>query len=75
MSDEIDGFYNDDGTKINPELVPKPGLCITCKKNDAGGEEEILCILNRGNQKDGRISGVMPMSLRASNKMNLSFHA
>jgi len=46
MSDEIHGFYRDDGTKINPELIPKPGLCITCKKDDACGEEEILCILN-----------------------------
>ena len=52
MNDEISGFYNDDGTKINPELVPKQSLCITCKKDDAGGEEEILCILNRHDQKD-----------------------
>jgi hypothetical protein len=52
MSDEIHGFYRDDGAKINPELIPKPGLCITCKKDDAGGEEEILCILNRIDQKD-----------------------
>ena len=52
MGDEIHGFYNDDGRKINPELVPKLGLCITCKKDDAGGEEEILCILNRIDQKD-----------------------
>ena len=52
MNDEIDGFYNDDGTKINPELVPKPSLCITCKKDDMGREEEILCILNRADQKD-----------------------
>jgi hypothetical protein len=52
MSDEIDGFYNDDGTKINPELLPKPGLCIICKKDDASGKEEMLCILNRIDQKD-----------------------
>jgi hypothetical protein len=39
MSDEIQGFYNDDGAKINPELVPKPGLCITCKKD----EENFMC--------------------------------
>jgi len=51
MNDEINGFYNDDGTKINPELVPKPSLCITCKKDDMGREEEILCILNRSDQK------------------------
>ena len=52
MSDEIHGFYTDNGTKINPALVPKPGLCITCKKDDAGGKEELLCILNRIDQKD-----------------------
>jgi hypothetical protein len=52
MSDEIDGFYEGDGTKINPELVSKPSLCITCKRDDAGGEEVILCILNRIDKKD-----------------------
>ena len=52
MDDEISGFYNDDGTKFNPELVPKPSLCITCKKDDWGGEEEILCILNRHDQRN-----------------------
>jgi len=52
MNDEIDGFYNDDGTKINPELVPKPSLCITCKKDDLGSKEEILCILTRNDQKN-----------------------
>ena len=52
MNDEINGFYNDDGTKINPELVPKPGLCIMCKKDDLGREEEVICILNRNDQKD-----------------------
>lgn len=51
MIDEILGFYNDDGTEINLEYVSKPGLCLTCKKDDAGGEEEILCILNRLDQK------------------------
>ncbi len=50
-SDEISGFFNDDGTRINPELVPKPGLCLTCKKDDDNNpEEDILCILNRADQ-------------------------
>ncbi len=49
MEDDITGFYDDDGTRINPELVPKPSLCITCKKGDVGGKEEILCILNLKN--------------------------
>ena len=51
MKDEISGFYEDDGTKINPELISKPGLCVTCKKNDAGGMEEILCTLTRSDQR------------------------
>jgi hypothetical protein len=52
MNEETDGFYDDDGTKINPELVSKPSLCITCKKDDLGRNEEILCILTRHDQQD-----------------------
>ena len=51
MENDITGFFDDDGTKINPELVTKSSLCITCRKNDVGGKEEILCILNRIDQK------------------------
>ena len=47
----VAGFFRDDGTKINPELVPKPSLCVTCKK-DNDPKEEILCILTRTDQKD-----------------------
>ena len=52
MPDEISGIYDDDGTKIDPETVPKPSLCLTCRKDDEGGEERILCLLNRNDQKD-----------------------
>ena len=45
------GFYRDDGTEINPELVTKPGLCVTCRK-DSNPDEEILCILTRADQED-----------------------
>ncbi len=48
----ISGYFNDDGTEINADLVPKPGLCLTCKKDNAGGKEEILCTLTRNDQKD-----------------------
>lgn len=48
----VSGYFNDDGTEINADLVPKPGLCLTCKKDDAGGKEEILCTLTRNDQKD-----------------------
>ena len=52
MEDDISGLYNDDGTKIDPETVPKPSLCVTCKKDDEGGEEPMLCLLNRNSQRD-----------------------
>lgn len=44
-------FYNDDGTEINPDLVPKPSLCVSCR-NDDDPTEEILCILTRADQQD-----------------------
>ncbi len=44
------GFFNDDGTRINPDLIPKPSLCVTCRK-DGDPREEILCILNRAGQQ------------------------
>jgi hypothetical protein len=49
-NDDISGIYNDDGTKINPALISKPSLCVTCKKDDLGGEEAILCLLTRNDQ-------------------------
>ena len=48
-NDDISGFYDDDGNKLNPDLVPKPGLCLLCKK-DNDPKEEILCTLNRLDQ-------------------------
>jgi hypothetical protein len=43
------GSFFDDGTEHNPDLNPKPGLCLTCKK-DEDSKEEILCNLNRMDQ-------------------------
>ena len=45
-------YYDDDGTEINSDLIPKPDLCISCKKDRISGEEEILCTLNRMGQQD-----------------------
>ena len=28
------GFFRDDGTEINPSLIVKPSLCVSCKKDD-----------------------------------------
>lgn len=47
----VSGYFNDDGTEINADLVPKPGLCLTCRKDNAGGKEEIMCVLTRNDQK------------------------
>ena len=47
-------FYRDDSSEINPELVSKPSLCVTCK-SDNNAEEEILCILTRDDQRDEEV--------------------
>jgi hypothetical protein len=49
MNDNHHKFYDDDGTEVNPDLIPKPLLCISCKK-DGIRNEEILCNLNRMDQ-------------------------
>ena len=48
---KIAGFFDDDGYEINMDLVQKPSLCLTCR-NDENANEEILCNLNRYDQKD-----------------------
>lgn len=49
----IDGFtlWDDDGSRIDPNLVPKPALCSTCA-NDGDPEQEMLCTLTRLDQMD-----------------------
>lgn len=44
-------FYDDDGKEINPELVAKPSLCLTCKK-DGDPSEDVFCTLTRADQQD-----------------------
>jgi len=51
MNDNHPKFYNDDGTEFNPDLIPKPDLCISCKKDGLSGEEEILCNITRADQQ------------------------
>ncbi len=43
-------YFNDDGTEVNPDFYPKPGLCLICKLND-DPEEEIMCTLTRIDQR------------------------
>lgn len=49
--DDISGYYDDDGMKINPELIEKPSLCLSCKHEDEPSQE-MLCTLNRMDQQD-----------------------
>jgi hypothetical protein len=51
MDEQNYRYFDDDGTEINPDLISKPDLCITCKKNELSGEEEILCNLTRSDQQ------------------------
>ena len=49
--DELSGYFDDDGNKLNPELITKPGLCLLCA-NDENPHELVLCNLNRLDQVD-----------------------
>ena len=51
--EEINGYYDDDGNKLNPNLISKPALCLSCKKND-DLNEELLCNLNRLAQRNAK---------------------
>ncbi len=44
-------YFDDDGNEINPDLYPKPQLCLSCRKND-DLNEELLCNLTRLDQRD-----------------------
>ena len=50
MSEKIHGFFNDDGTPMNPNIVPKPSLCVSCRHDD-DPKQENLCALNRIDQQ------------------------
>jgi len=53
MGKELHEFFNDDGTPVNPDLMPKPSLCVTCKHDDDPTQEN-LCMLNRMDQQGER---------------------
>ncbi len=50
---KIGGLFDDYGYEIKPELIKKPSLCLTCRKNfDSDPEDDILCNLTRNDQKN-----------------------
>ncbi|MCD6090475.1 MAG: hypothetical protein J7J72_03150 [Bacteroidales bacterium] len=51
--EEINGIYNDDGTKVDPQTIPLPALCIICKKYQIDDwDENLLCQMNRHDQRN-----------------------
>lgn len=49
--EEVNGFYDDDGNRINPDLIPKPGLCLICRRNEINDKiENLLCSMTRYDQ-------------------------
>ena len=51
MNENGPKFYDDNGNEINADLIPKPDLCTTCKRDGESGKEEILCTLTRADQQ------------------------
>jgi hypothetical protein len=50
---ELNGFYDDDGNKIDPLTIKKPGLCLLCKHDEESDMvENILCIMTRHDQRN-----------------------
>ena len=43
-------YFDDDGNELNPDLVAKPDLCVSCAK-DGDPTEEILCTPDRLDQE------------------------
>ena len=46
-------YYDDDGNELDPSILPIPRMCLMCDKKDEP-EEEILCNLNRLDQRGKR---------------------
>lgn len=44
-------YFDDDGSELNPILIPKPPRCVACQK-DGFESELVVCNLTRLNQRD-----------------------
>ena len=51
MNEDVPKFYDDDGTEVNPDLIPKPSLCASCKNDGLSRKGGILCNLIRADQQ------------------------
>lgn len=54
-TEDINGFYDDDGNKIDLNSIPVPSLCVICKSNQVDDwEENLLCLMNRNDQRNNK---------------------
>ena len=51
-----EGFFTDDGTKVDQNSIPLPPLCPTCQLHE---NEEIACTLTRLDQEEEIQNGEM----------------
>jgi hypothetical protein len=51
MPDGLSRFFNKERGPLNADLIAKPPLCVSCRKND-DSSEEVFCILNRLGQEE-----------------------
>jgi len=49
--DELSGYFEEEGNRLNPDLIPKPGLCLLCVKDD-DLDDMIECNLIRLDQAE-----------------------
>jgi hypothetical protein len=50
MEFNFDCYYNDDGTKFDPNLMSTPNLCIVCKHDD-DSSQGIICNITRADRR------------------------
>jgi hypothetical protein len=53
------GFFRDDGTEINPDLIAKLSLCVSCRK-EQDSNEEVPFTLTRVDQQGGKRVWALP---------------
>jgi len=51
--EDINGFFDDDGNKIDFHDMPIPDLCKICKSYQINDwDENLLCLMNRSDQRN-----------------------
>ncbi len=47
-------YYDDNDNKVDPDIIPKPDLCVTCEKDSIPGMQQIVCNITRVGQYGNR---------------------